>query len=128
MMRDVTIYGITSHHARAGSFVDMYRMPPIDSVFRVGEGEALMVEREMAQRLRLQVHTIRRAGAHANEYIAIEPELEALLMLPITARLTEAERRADQQTREAGQLRQRLAAFNAMPWYRRVLAAIRRGA
>ena len=127
MMRDVTIYGVTSHQARAGSFVDMYRMPPVDSVFPIGGGDALMVERETVQRLRLKVHTIRHAGSRADEYIAIEPELEALLMLPLTARLAEAERRAEQQTREAVLLRQRIAAFNALPWYRRVWAALRRG-
>jgi hypothetical protein len=127
MIRDVTIYGITSHQARGGSFVDMYRMPPLDSFFPIGGGEALMVERETVQRLQLKVHTIHRIG-RGDEYIAIEPELERILVLPFKARLAEAERKAEQQAREAAGLRQRIAAFNALPWYRRVWAAIRRTA
>jgi hypothetical protein len=122
-MRDVTIYGITAHQALAGSFVDMYRMPPIDRLFPIGGGEALMLERETVQRLQLQVHSIHRIGQR-DEYIAIEPELEALLMLPITARLTEAERRMQRHANEAARLRQRLDAYNAMPWYRRVWTTI----
>lgn len=121
-MRNVTIYGVTSHQAHAGSFVETYKIPTIN-VFPLGQ-EALMVERETAQRLQLQVHTIRRLGRSTSEYIAIEPELEAMLMLPITARLTEAEARAERHAREAVRLRQRLDAFNALPWYRRVWVTI----
>jgi hypothetical protein len=128
MMRDVTIYGVTAHRALAGSFVDMYRMAPIDSVFPIGSGDAVMVEHDVVQRLRLQRHTIRRAGGRSDEYIAIEPELEAILVLPFQARLAEAERRADHHAREVEQVRQRLAAVNAMPWYRRIWVAIRRAA
>lgn len=122
-MRDVTIYGVTSHQARAGSFVDMYRMPTLDSVFPIGGGDALMLERETVQRLRLKVHPIHRIG-RSDEYIAIEPELEAMLMLPLQARLEEAERRAEYHARAAELLRQRLDAFNTLPWYRRVWATI----
>ena len=128
MMRDVTIYGVTSHQARGGSFVEMYRMPPVDSVFPIGGGDAVMVEREMAQCLQVKVHTIRRIGQRADEYIAIEPELEAILMLPLKARVAEAENRALRRAQEAKVLLDRLATFNALPWYRRVWAAIRRAA
>jgi len=124
MMRNVTIYGVTSHQARAGSFVEMYRMPPLDNIFPIGGDEAIMAERDVVQRLQIRVHTIRRVGGRADEYIAIEPELEAILMLPLRARLDEAERRAA----GADGLRQRIQAFNALPWYRRVWAAIRRSA
>jgi hypothetical protein len=127
MMRDVTVYEVTSHQACAGDFVEMYRMPPLDSVLNLGRGQVLMAEPELVQRLRLKVHTIRHVG-RADEYLAIEPQLETLLMLPLKARLTEAEVRTERQTREATLLRQRLAAFNALPWYRRVWVAIRRAA
>jgi hypothetical protein len=125
-MRDVTIYGITSHQARAGSVVETYRMPRDYKFFPIG-GEAIMVERETVQHLQLQVHTIRRIGRR-DEYIAIEPELEALLMLPLQARLEEAERRAEYHAHAAELLRQRLDAFNALPWYRRVWTTIWRDA
>jgi hypothetical protein len=137
-MRQVTIYGITSHTAHAGPYVEMYRMNPMERMFPIGVDDALVVDQVAAQRLRLQVHTIRRVsripGVRQAEpgllppfeetYVAIEPELEHLLTLPFKARLDEAERQA----RDAGALRQRLRVLNALPWYRRVWVALRRAA
>jgi hypothetical protein len=137
-MRQVTIYGITSHTAHAGRYVEMYRMDPMERMFPIGVDDALVVDQAAAQRLRLQVHTIRRvsripgvsqaeagrAPAVDETYVAIEPELEHLLTLPFKAKLAEAE----QQARDATALRQRLYALNALPWYRRVWVALRRAA
>jgi len=128
MMRDVTVYEVTSRRAQAGDFVEMYRMSPMESVLPIGTGEFLMADPYLVQRLHLKVHSIRLVGRDSSEYIAIEPELEELLMLPLKARLTEAECRAERQAHEAVLLRQRLATFNALPWYRRVWTAIRRAA
>lgn len=139
-MREVTIYGITANRAQAGSYVEMYRMAPPDCLRALGADDMLVLPKEMAQRIQLKVHTIRKAqkvrGVRSADpmdsytqvsetYIAIEPELEQLLMLPLQARLDAAISEAGKHSKDAELLRQRLAAFNARPWYQRVWLSLR---
>lgn len=134
-MREVTIYGITAHRAQAGGFVEMYRMAPPNCLRPFGPDDMLVLPKEMAQRIQLRVHTIRKAqkvrGVRSADpmdcytlasetYIAIEPELEQLLMLPLQARLDDAIAEAGRHSKDAELQRQRLAAFNARPWYQRM--------
>lgn len=139
-MREVTIYGITANRAQAGSFVEMYRIAPPDCLRPLGPDDTLVLPNEMGQRIQLKVHTIRKAqkvrGVRSAEpfdsytqasetYIAIEPELEQLLMLPLQARLDAAISEAGNHRADAEMLRQRLDAFNARPWYQRMWLSLR---
>jgi len=139
-MRRVTLYGLTAHEAFAGDYVEMHRMSAGDRVLPISRDSAVMVPQQTFERLQLKVHTIRKAGRvpgvrradpwHCVEseetYIAIEPELEELLMLPIKARIEEVHAEAARRAGEVAMLRKRLGDFIAMPWYRRVWVALRR--
>ena len=139
-MRSVTVYGLTAHQAFAGDFVEMHRMSPGDRVFPVGPRDAVLVPQETVNRIQMKVHTIRKArrvpGVRSADtwgdfestetYIAIEPELEQLLMLPIKARIEEVHAEAARRAGEVAMLRKRIAEFKALPWYRRVWLALRR--
>lgn len=134
-MREVTLYQITATEMMAGDYVEIVRMDPARGL-RFSAREAMLPIDDCVTVERLPVHCITRCDQiagfpeqrrYTEKYIAIEPRLRKMLELPFEEIAHDAKRKLVAEMERRNFTLQRVAEFNAQPWWRRAWQAAKNG-